>query len=40
MSTGVLVSVLAVSSSAVGAALATAMVTVAGLLVRSPSLAR
>ena len=36
----VLVSVLAVSSLATGAALATVMVTVARLLVRSPSVAR
>ena len=40
MPTLVLVSVLAVSSTAIGAALATVMVTVARLLVRSPSLAR
>ena len=40
MATLVLVSVLAVSSPAIGAALATVMVTVARLLARSPSVAR
>ena len=40
MPTARLVSVVAVSSSAIGAALATVTVTVARLLARSPSVAR